>query len=89
MHNAADLSNAAERKLSMSSGRILVAQGGGPTAVINQSLAGVVLDQGASPWPHRNLPGSARLLLPRLWRRYQLLLLRKHGRRFASVPPPS
>ena len=26
----------------MSSGRILVAQGGGPTAVINQSLAGVV-----------------------------------------------
>ncbi|HJV68709.1 6-phosphofructokinase [Ideonella sp.] len=28
----------------MSSGRILVAQGGGPTAVINQSLAGVVLE---------------------------------------------
>src|SRR5262245_12693072 len=33
----------AERKLSMTSGRILVAQGGGPTAVINQSLVGVVL----------------------------------------------
>lgn len=29
---------------SPSSGRILVAQGGGPTAVINQSLAGVVLE---------------------------------------------
>jgi ATP-dependent phosphofructokinase / diphosphate-dependent phosphofructokinase len=28
----------------MSSGKILVAQGGGPTAVINQSLAGVVLE---------------------------------------------
>jgi ATP-dependent phosphofructokinase / diphosphate-dependent phosphofructokinase len=28
----------------MSSGRILVAQGGGPTAVINQSLVGVVLE---------------------------------------------
>ncbi len=28
----------------MASGRILVAQGGGPTAVINQSLAGVVLE---------------------------------------------
>ncbi|MDC8759602.1 6-phosphofructokinase [Janthinobacterium fluminis] len=28
----------------MSSGRILVAQGGGPTAVINQSLAGVALE---------------------------------------------
>lgn len=28
----------------MSTGRILVAQGGGPTAVINQSLAGVVLE---------------------------------------------
>ena len=28
----------------MTSGRILVAQGGGPTAVINQSLAGVVLE---------------------------------------------
>ncbi len=28
----------------MPSGKILVAQGGGPTAVINQSLAGVVLD---------------------------------------------
>ncbi len=27
----------------MSSGKILVAQGGGPTAVINQSLVGVVL----------------------------------------------
>jgi 6-phosphofructokinase len=29
---------------SMSSGKILVAQGGGPTAVINQSLVGVVLE---------------------------------------------
>jgi len=29
---------------SMASGKILVAQGGGPTAVINQSLAGVVLE---------------------------------------------
>jgi len=28
----------------MSSGKILVAQGGGPTAVINQSLVGVVLE---------------------------------------------
>ncbi|MBT9502537.1 MAG: 6-phosphofructokinase [Burkholderiaceae bacterium] len=28
----------------MSSGKVLVAQGGGPTAVINQSLAGVVLE---------------------------------------------
>ena len=28
----------------MSSGKILVAQGGGPTAVINQSLAGIVLE---------------------------------------------
>lgn len=28
----------------MSSGKILIAQGGGPTAVINQSLAGVVLE---------------------------------------------
>ena len=28
----------------MSTGKILVAQGGGPTAVINQSLAGVVLE---------------------------------------------
>lgn len=28
----------------MSSGKILVAQGGGPTAVINQSLAGVILE---------------------------------------------
>ena len=28
----------------MASGRILIAQGGGPTAVINQSLAGVVLE---------------------------------------------
>src|SRR6185295_4644502 len=28
----------------MASGKILVAQGGGPTAVINQSLAGVVLE---------------------------------------------
>ena len=28
----------------MPSGKILVAQGGGPTAVINQSLAGVVLE---------------------------------------------
>ena len=28
----------------LSSGRILVAQGGGPTAVINQSLVGVVLE---------------------------------------------
>ena len=28
----------------MSAARILVAQGGGPTAVINQSLAGVVLE---------------------------------------------
>ena len=29
----------------MSSGKILVAQGGGPTAVINQSLVGVVLEE--------------------------------------------
>ncbi|MDO9203011.1 MAG: 6-phosphofructokinase, partial [Hydrogenophaga sp.] len=28
----------------MSSGKILVAQGGGPTAVINQSLVGVALE---------------------------------------------
>ncbi|MEO8858097.1 MAG: 6-phosphofructokinase, partial [Burkholderiaceae bacterium] len=28
----------------MASGKILVAQGGGPTAVINQSLVGVVLE---------------------------------------------
>lgn len=28
----------------MSSGKILVAQGGGPTAVINQSMVGVVLE---------------------------------------------
>ena len=28
----------------MPSGKILVAQGGGPTAVINQSLVGVVLE---------------------------------------------
>ena len=28
----------------MQSGKILVAQGGGPTAVINQSLVGVVLE---------------------------------------------
>ena len=28
----------------MSSGKILVAQGGGPTAVINQSMAGIVLE---------------------------------------------
>ncbi|MCX8516709.1 MAG: 6-phosphofructokinase, partial [Rhodoferax sp.] len=28
----------------MSSGKILVAQGGGPTAVINQSLVGVTLE---------------------------------------------
>ena len=28
----------------MSSGKVLVAQGGGPTAVINQSLVGVVLE---------------------------------------------
>jgi 6-phosphofructokinase 1 len=31
-------------ELLMTSGKILVAQGGGPTAVINQSLAGVVLE---------------------------------------------
>jgi len=34
----------------MPSGKILVAQGGGPTAVINQSLAGVVLE--ARRFPH-------------------------------------
>lgn len=28
----------------MASGKILVAQGGGPTAVINQSLVGVALE---------------------------------------------
>ena len=28
----------------MPSGKILVAQGGGPTAVINQSLVGIVLE---------------------------------------------
>lgn len=28
----------------MTSGKVLVAQGGGPTAVINQSLVGVVLE---------------------------------------------
>ena len=28
----------------MPAARVLVAQGGGPTAVINQSLAGIVLD---------------------------------------------
>ena len=28
----------------MALGKVLVAQGGGPTAVINQSLAGVVLE---------------------------------------------
>ncbi|MBP6764286.1 MAG: 6-phosphofructokinase [Rubrivivax sp.] len=33
----------------MSSGKILVAQGGGPTAVINQSLAGVVLEARRHP----------------------------------------
>ena len=31
----------------MASGKILVAQGGGPTAVINQSLVGVALKPGA------------------------------------------
>ena len=30
----------------MASGKILVAQGGGPTAVINQSLVGVALEAG-------------------------------------------
>ena len=34
----------------MSSGKILVAQGGGPTAVINQSLAGVVLEARRTAW---------------------------------------
>ena len=38
----------------MSSGKILVAQGGGPTAVINQSLAGVVLEA-------RRFPGVTRV----------------------------
>lgn len=33
----------------MSSGKVLVAQGGGPTAVINQSLAGVVLEARRHP----------------------------------------
>src|ERR1700712_3587410 len=32
------------RENEMASGKILVAQGGGPTAVINQSLVGVVLE---------------------------------------------
>jgi 6-phosphofructokinase 1 len=32
------------KEMRMSSGKILVAQGGGPTAVINQSLVGVVLE---------------------------------------------
>jgi 6-phosphofructokinase 1 len=36
--------NATQEVRSMASGKILVAQGGGPTAVINQSLAGVVLE---------------------------------------------
>jgi len=38
----------------MSSGKILVAQGGGPTAVINQSLAGVALEA-------RRMAGSTRV----------------------------
>jgi 6-phosphofructokinase 1 len=38
----------------MSTGKILVAQGGGPTAVINQSLVGVVLEA-------RRLPGIAQV----------------------------
>jgi ATP-dependent phosphofructokinase / diphosphate-dependent phosphofructokinase len=38
----------------MSSGKILVAQGGGPTAVINQSLVGVVLEA-------RRFPGVTRV----------------------------
>ena len=37
----------------MSSGKILVAQGGGPTAVINQSLAGVVLEARRHQGIHR------------------------------------
>jgi 6-phosphofructokinase len=36
--------NPSQEKLAMASGKILVAQGGGPTAVINQSLVGVVLE---------------------------------------------
>ena len=41
----------------MSSGKILVAQGGGPTAVINQSMVGVALEA-------RRFPGVTRSTAP-------------------------
>jgi hypothetical protein len=34
--------------MSKLTGKVLIAQGGGPTAVINQSLVGAVLESGAS-----------------------------------------
>ncbi len=33
----------------MRSGKLVIAEGGGPTAVINQSLAGAVLEAGLFP----------------------------------------
>jgi phage FluMu protein gp41 len=47
MHNvrlAVFLSTSLKQDKTMASGKILVAQGGGPTAVINQSLVGVALE---------------------------------------------